>query len=531
MDRRPLQTAILTALGLALATASLAAPPSMLPQPRPPIPASPATLQKSASDDRPSLFEHHCHNPGEDPGVDITIEALKDAVKQADCQKAYQALLKATWLDIYHLELKDLRVLNDFSQIRSLTLRGSQELDLSVLSGLPNLSLLTISSPVSEFNYPGTGLDRLTFMANSNVSFSAPKNLASLSELYLEHSSLADSRMLSELKGLRDLRIIGGNLRSVAPLAGLPQLAQLILEYNPVADISPLSQIESLRVVSLSGSQVKDIAPLAKLNLKRLRISDIPLADPKQLALFTGLESLAISGLGLQSLDFLQDCEGLENLVASRNALRSVSSLSGCPMLRNLDLSHNAISEFGADGKAEAFVSLINLNLSHNQLEDIAFVPKRIFDLDLSHNPLVSLGAFSRAPRPELYRLTISKTKITDLGPLRGLPGLVELVMDENELASLAGIEQATKLRKVSAAFGRISSLSPLASLRQLRSLDLLVNDIRDASPLAGLKNMVALDLFGNPLGDTVAKTPENCPTASANAALNTWCGYSRSSP
>lgn len=41
-------------------------------------------------------------------------------------------------------------------------------------------------------------------------------------------------------------------------------------------------------------------------------------------------------------------------------------------------------------------------------------------------------------------------------------------------------------------------------------------------------KNLASLylNLFGNPLGDTVAKTPENCPTTSANGALNTWCGY-----
>lgn len=169
MDRSPTQTAFLTALGIGLATASLAAAPS----PRP-------ALQESAYNERPSLFEHHCRHPGEDLGVDIAVEALKDSVKQADCQKAYLALVGATWLDIYHPELKDLRVLNDFSQIRSLTLRGRRELDLSVLTGLPNLTLLNISSPISVFNYPGTGLARLTIMAGSKVSFSAPKNLASL---------------------------------------------------------------------------------------------------------------------------------------------------------------------------------------------------------------------------------------------------------------------------------------------------------------------------------------------------------------
>lgn len=509
------RTAIYTAIWLGLAIGPLS-----------------AKGHRSGSDkvaeNRPTLFEHHCAHPGEDQAVDTAVDALKYHIKEDDCDAAFQALKQATWLTLDHPDLTDLRVLNDFPQVQSLTVLSDKALAVSQLTELLELRLLKIVAPITVFRYPGTGLKRLHIENADTITLEQTENLGTLSELFLVNSPLANSAALSKLRGLRILRATHSELKGIDWLPPLQNLEQLILDDNHIADIRPLRQLNRLAVLALSGNPITDISPLVGLGLKRLRINRIPLADHEQLAELRGLESLAIAGLGLTSLKMLTDCEKLENLVASHNKLRSAEELSSCPLLRNLYLSHNKIASFGAGSRdtngKEPFPSLINLDLSHNQLQQVGALPERVFDLSLSHNPLASLESFATQPRPNLYRLKIRSTKVADLTPLRGLTGLAELYADDGVLTSLEGIQYARGLRKLSAAFCRIQSLEPLAKLSRLTSLDLQANEIRDASPLAGLSKMVALDLYTNPLGDTVKKTPSNCPTDSANAPLNDWC-------
>lgn len=95
--------------------------------------------------------------------------------------------------------------------------------------------------------------------------------------------------------------------------------------------------------------------------------------------------------------------------------------------------------------------------------------------------------------------LDLSKTKVTDIEPLRGLPGLkmLDLSMTEvskiNALRALPGLESLSLWRDIG-----IKDFVALESLTALRALDLREVRLRDASDLSKLTHLESLKLGGN---------------------------------
>lgn len=89
-------------------------------------------------------------------------------------------------------------------------------------------------------------------------------------------------------------------------------------------------------------------------------------------------------------------------------------------------------------------------------------------------------------------------------GPIRGaeLASITQLDADGREIASLAGLEQATDLTVLGVSDNQITDLSPLAELAKLRHLDLGLNMFEDLSPLRDLSALEELYVEGNYISD-----------------------------
>lgn len=129
----------------------------------------------------------------------------------------------------------------------------------------------------------------------------------------------------------------------------------------------------------------------------------------------------------------------------------------------------------------------------------------------------------------EMETIDLSGKGIDDLTVLSGLPKIKELIVSDNQISNLAGIEGLTTLTKFEAANNKIVDLAPLANLKELRQLRLNGNQIekvgdlsghkelkklwlsdnkvKNINPIAGLPNINEIAIKKNPL------TKDGCPT------------------
>lgn len=473
-----------------------------------------------------SQFMHYCQNPGEDAELDITISALKYAAGEQDCALADSRLKELTWLQLDHPDLEDLRLINDYPRVTSLAIlseKAPKVHQLKTATKLPNLAYLRIYAPIKEFDLERSALRRLDVKWAAGLNLLDMARHPDLAEVNITSSELESVEQLGLSTEMVSLRLSFSELKDASWLSGLTKLEQVYIDNNSLTAIPDLTRLTALTQISLSRNAIKDLSPLKPLasQLKDVRVSHNPLGDLAQLKWFAGARSLSLAGLGLKNLDFLGSCERLEDIDAGANALVDISALARCIKLQFGYFLGNSIVEV-AD--LSDLVELKNLDLSDNKITTLSGLPVNLFDLRLEDNPLASLEFMALQPLTALYRLKLTRTKISDLGPLHHAPNISQLTIDDAALKSLAGIEKMSGLRSLSADFNQLTELSALKDLTQLTSLSLLGNQLEDVSALAGHSKLVFLDLYSNPLGDTIAKTEANCPTQTANTLLNEWC-------
>ena len=281
-----------------------------------------------------------------------------------------------------------------------------------------------------------------------------------------------------------------GNL-DWSPVGTLKKLVSLKINFTPELDFAALSGAEKLEDVFCLHAVNYKLAGIEKLSsLRSLSLGGGRLADPEALSALDGLEELTLTGMGLESLSFLQD---------------------GLPALRTLDLSHNPLSDLSAL-TPEAFPALQEIKVSSCPCPDgIADTIQKTFEgrgvkvvtTDADEASLASAWAnsdfgeecfFSGLPEDALIGeklasavtvdLTLQESARRDLAP---------------ELSTLASLPA---LRSLRLARGGLSDVSFLSGLSLLESLSLEENMLTDESldALASLTSLRELDLRGNPV-------------------------------
>lgn len=231
------------------------------------------------------------------------------------------------------------------------------------------------------------------------------------------------------------------------------------------------------------------------------------------------------------------DCTELRDRLRQRTALvlpgQAITSVVALTEFNHFQFVNLAQNEIHDARPLAANESLEALYLQDNQLgslEGLGELAALLF-LDVSYNELVSLRGLSGAQ--SLIQLQAAGN---DLRDLRGLvaPNLETLVLYNNQLRDVAGIEHFRSLASLDISHNRIASLNPLRQLQGLSYLLLSYNRITDLGvlaehkslttlyldlnplaslrPLRGLQQLVLFSAKGIDLGSTVAKTPENCP-------------------
>lgn len=197
------------------------------------------------------------------------------------------------------------------------------------------------------------------------------------------------------------------NQISGAVLKGLPHLQNLFINYNNLTDIpGPLP--DGLKQLRLAHNKIGKISPNAFENLKNLTLLLLHGNQLKTIgeADFKGLQSIILLDLSHNKLiEFPKNLPpSIQQLYVSNNSLASLPQdcLMGFDRLQYLRISHNKLVNQGLPADVFNVPSIVELDLSYNQLSSIPPVHQALqyLYLEANHIQEFNVTSFCRKVSP-----------------------------------------------------------------------------------------------------------------------------------
>ncbi|MEC7984470.1 MAG: leucine-rich repeat domain-containing protein [Myxococcota bacterium] len=146
---------------------------------------------------------------------DASALLLKDAVKQASCQGAWDIISKAERIDITNVDIST----------------------LDIFSGMTNLKIFTAYENGIEDISPLRQLDRME-------------------ELYLVSNRITDISPLIHLRQLQVLRLDGNQIKDISILPKLKRLNRIGLDSNQIEDFTPIAELDAVQALNTNYNPV-----------------------------------------------------------------------------------------------------------------------------------------------------------------------------------------------------------------------------------------------------------------------------------
>lgn len=288
----------------------------------------------------------------------------------------------------------------------------------------------------------------------------------------------------------------------LAALIALTAIPSTALTTSPAAALSPLS-LDSIsqRVVVADGSESVEVrgsgfgpGTTVLLGTERLTPTEM---TPTRLS-FTvprlprGAFPLAVEREGQRS----ENGRSAVLVLRSPSAVQSASAVPPAPSRRRVSGAATATSI--TDPNLAACVAE-SLGLPEGSAPSPAQVAS-LTSLACQDQQIQSLAGLQEAT--QLSSLDISRNSLTSLEALRRLPQLRELWASENLITDLSPLADKTGLSLLDVSANRVSSLSPLSKDQALVELIVDDNAIADLSPLTGLTRLRILAATFNQIGD-----------------------------
>lgn len=209
------------------------------------------------------------------------------------------------------------------------------------------------------------------------------------------------------------------------------------------------------------------------------------------------IESLAVTGKGIQDLEGIQLLKGLKSLDLSGNKLQVIAQLGDLKdSLVKLNLSDNLIEE---TGPLSLLTGLKTLDVSGNLIENAGGMANLtgLESLNAADNKILDSGAFEKLTA--LTALDLSGNRIVDAGGVANLTALVSLDLSDNLIEDTGALEKLAAVKELYLSGNQIADLGGLEKAgMQLETLDAANNKIEDLAPLRNMESLVNLNLNGN---------------------------------
>ena len=296
-------------------------------------------------------------------------------------------------------------------------------------------------------------------------------------------------------------------------LAGMINLKTLSVPNAKSSDFSFISNLQSLESLEISGvgldtTVLNDIATLA--NLTHLSLNDCSISSIIPLADLKNLTTLDLSNNSIRDLSPLVNLLNLEELKLQYNAVRDLGVIAGLPNLKILDLSYNDLSGIPTIGGCTA---LERLDLTHNKLTDIAAVGSlaNLTHFAAADNKLTDVSVLKNCTK--LTDLDISNNTVSDITMLDGLIGLEHFNFANNLVEELPQWPVDCALITIDGSYNLLSSIDSLQDFYHLNRINMDYNaDIESVEALEGCPALVRVDVYGtkvSQISDVTALTEE----------------------
>ncbi len=161
------------------------------------------------------------------------------------------------------------------------------------------------------------------------------------------------------------------------------------------------------------------------------------------------------------------------------------------PGLRSLNITGSAISDLAPIARLS---NLKELRLGKTKVEDLG--PIRGLDLDvlfIPETPVRSLGALQDMRR--LTHLDAEGTEVSNVAPLHHMDRLERLTLANTGVSDITPLNGCTNLRHLWLDGTKVGHIYPLETLRRLRLLSLANTRVVDLMALRSLENLETLDI------------------------------------
>ncbi|MEN2499030.1 MAG: hypothetical protein MHMPM18_003275 [Marteilia pararefringens] len=200
----------------------------------------------------------------------------------------------------------------------------------------------------------------------------------------------------NRLLKMKDLRLDNAKLKTVPMrlFELMPNLETLDLSSNNLTSI-PVGLANSCRVLRILNVRCNSIKTIKSSTLRKLANSVLQFNISHN-----HLHTIDLSSLRLFKSTVNLSANALATLQTTENRERSIKSKSQTSFIANLDLSCNRICHLGGELLDLLGPSLVSLNLSFNQIEEIEpssqhSVCRLLKSLDMSNNGLRQLDCLS----------------------------------------------------------------------------------------------------------------------------------------
>ena len=244
----------------------------------------------------------------------------------------------------------------------------------------PTISPEPVSPPLSESEIVEIDLAEMGVTDEQLAQMIANGEIpADVTHLLLWGNQISDISPLSGLTNLRVLTVAGNQINDLTPLSGLTNLLDLGIASNPISDITPLRELTNLTDLHMLGTQVSDTSPLrGMINLKTLYISDGPIIDVEPLRGLVNLTFLYLRADSINDLTPLHELTNLTHLqldiTMTQHELDSlIAALPNCVIMYEYSVITSALSDLLIIDEFDPFNSggaVLNLGMSFSGIFD-----------------------------------------------------------------------------------------------------------------------------------------------------------------
>lgn len=226
----------------------------------------------------------------------------------------------------------------------------------------------------------------------------------------------------------------------------------LVVDIKPIESLKKLKRLAIFSKVNTAGNKPLDATVISKLVLlERLTIVGNDVINTKKLSGLINLEKLNLSTSGLNEIGFLSALTKLTSLsLTGTNTFTNVSFFSNLKSLEKLEIEKNkAITDQNLKS-IEALANLVEVSfIGCSSVKTLDFLANNIKmeEVYADESGLINITGLSNMA--DLTKLSMIKTNVTSLDPLKEKRKLTTLEMDGLKIADLSPLYNCVSLEKV----------------------------------------------------------------------------------